>query len=294
MCREIESWISTKEEPPLLHFREVFSPPEAPGPIDRVVIVGGDGTINLALGWLEGAGIVTPVGIVPAGTGNNLAGGLGIPTAATAAIEIAFSGNELRSIDRVAVTLDGTLEGTLLQVGALGLPARVAARFDGLRHLPVIRHPVRWLGDSIYRLLALAALTRRDSRSTPWKLELDGESLELSGAALFLGNEGTIGGGFRPCPRARIDDGLIDLCLLPTLPLASTLRLFKEVSRGTHLAGGEEIFYRQCRKVRIEQQPSPLLIDGDIVGTPETVEVEGLAEKLDSVLGHRAVGGSRD
>lgn len=290
--RRIESRLLDHPEAQRIHIREVFSSPESPGPVERVVIVGGDGTINLALKWLERARIDSKIAIVPAGTGNNLAGGLGIPTDTDEAIELAFRGDEIRSIDCVSVLQDDRSRGTLLQVGALGLPARVAARFDRLRHVPIIRHPVRWLGNSIYRLLALLTLTRSLNRKFTWKLEIDGETLELSGAALFLGNEGTIGGGFCPCPRAQIDDGRIDLCLLPTLPLAGALRLFREVSSGTHLNGDVEIYYRQCQKVRILQQPSPLLIDGDIVGTPETVEVEVLAEKLDIVLGHRPAGRS--
>jgi len=281
---ELEQSLSELDPAPSVTWIDVISDQPESGAFDRVAIVGGDGSVNLALRWLDRADISAPVAIIPAGTGNNLARGLKIPTAAADSIALALHSSHSRRIDAVRYLLDGEVSGIMLQVAALGMPARVAMQFDRLRHKPLLRHPIRWLGDSFYRLLALVAMARGKNEQQQWRISVDGTDQDGCGSALFLGNEGTIGGGFHPCPRASLDDGLLDLCLIPPLTTVEAIRLFSKISRGKHLEARSDIFYIQCRKVRIEQSAAPFLVDGDIVGAPQEVELEVLPGHLDVIL----------
>ena len=280
----LEETISALAEVPPLIWCEVTSTPENPGPVDRIFIVGGDGTVHLALQWLEQAGVEAPAAILPAGTGNNLARGLGIPTTPARSIALALESSTTRKIDAVRYTLDGESTGLMLQVAALGFPAVVARRFDRLRRLPFIRHPVRWLGDFCYRLLAVFTLFSGHTKPIAWKFKMTDGDWEATGMALFLGNEGTIGGGFRPCPKARLDDGSLDLCLIPHRSPWSSMKLLPKISSGTHLEADPDIIYSQHQKICIEQQASPFLVDGDIVGTPRVIELEVLAGHFEVIL----------
>ncbi|MDE0958796.1 MAG: diacylglycerol kinase family protein [Planctomycetota bacterium] len=282
--QELEDTVAALDPAPRLTWREVTSTPEDPGPVDRVLIVGGDGTIHLALRWLEEVQVKAPAAIIPAGTGNNLARGLGIPTTPAEAIALAFEGSTTRKIDVVRYTLDGAASGWMLQVAALGFPAVVAGRFDRLRKQPIIRHPIRWLGDSCYRILAIVTLLGGRIAPFSWKFKTHDSRWDASGMALFLGNEGSIGGGFRPCPAALLDDGLLDQCLIPTLSPWAALKLFPKISRGTHLDAVPDIQYRQDDWLRIEQLSGPFLVDGDIVGHPEVIELEVLARHFEVYL----------
>lgn len=282
--RQLESCISGLDASIQVTWKDVFQTAEHDSEVDRAVIVGGDGTVNLGLSWLNQAGIRAPVALIPAGTGNNLARGLGLPLEASEAIKVAFCTLTTRHVDAIGLSCDGARTGMMLQVAATRMPAYVASRFDRLRHLPLLSYPIRWIGDSFYRLLALQAIATNKNRNFKWNLNLDGEVLEVCGAALFFGNEGTIGGGFTPCPRARIDDGLLDVCLLPTLSFRKTLQLFKQVSNGTHLKDRDDIFYRQCRTVQLKQAPCPFLVDGDIRGNPAKIELECLPGIVELVL----------
>jgi diacylglycerol kinase family enzyme len=62
------------------------------------------------------------------------------------------------------------------------------------------------------------------------------------------------------------------------------IRLFSKISRGKHLEARSDIFYIQCRRVRIEQSAAPFLVDGDIVGAPQVVELEVIPGHLDVIL----------
>lgn len=258
----------------LFETKHVESPP------DRVMVVGGDGTVRLAVNWLQHQSWNKPVAIIPAGTGNNLCKGLGFPLDLQSALQVALHGQSLRSIDTIGVIADGENWGQMLQITATGLPARVTHRFDRWRKRPLVRHPVRWLGDSFYRWLAIQALLFETRRNRECRISIDGEELSTTGPAVFIANEATIGGGFTPCPRAKLDDGLLDLCVLPRVSYLQAFSLFREVSAGRHLDQFPELIYRQARKVKLVQQAHPVLVDGDVLGSPEILEFEVIPHGL--------------
>lgn len=237
---------------------------------DRLIAVGGDGTVNLCLRWLLDRDATVPLGIIPSGTGNNLARGLGLPLAFDAAFALALGGTAARSIDGALVGCDGEERRTLLvQVGGLGFPADVARDYDRGRRRPVLGTLYRWLGDATYRCLALRRLLGTRRAQLQGRFVIDGHELERTFFGLFIGNEGTIGGDFRPCPDAVLDDGRLELTMATVRRFRDAARLFRAVSRGTHREDPRtaplvvDRPFRESLEIELDRAV-PLLVDGDL------------------------------
>ena len=266
---------------------------DAGTPERRVLAVGGDGTVNAVASWLEERRQRLPLGIVPAGTGNNLARGLGIPLDTDLACRVALESEETAPLDALAYT-DGAAGAArlMIQAGALGFPADVALRYDRLRRNPAFRFVAAATGTYIYLALALTGVARqrwRERRGLPHlniRCEIDGETLDEDILALFIGNEKSLGGGFLPCPRARVDDGKIDLCVVRAGSGRSYLRLLARVSRGEHVDLDDCIVYRQTAQpveMRLSR-PAPFLADGDLWLHDDRYRLEVLPGRFDIVV----------
>ena len=249
---------------------QLASVEEAP---ERLVVLGGDGTVNAAAEWLVERKASSTVALLPAGTGNNLARGLGIPLDLEEALALALSGTSTSSLDGILYHAEGQARPkVIIQTSALGFPADIAARYDALRRRSFFRHLFVPAGPYVYRLLAFLGLSaqkqreRRGENLLEIRCELPGEELRETVFAVFLGNERSLGGNFIPCPRARVDDGAMDLCMVRAGTGEAYLKLFRRIVRGEHLALEKSIIYRQTRgPVEIElSAPSALLADGDL------------------------------
>ena len=245
---------------------------------ERMIVVGGDGTINAAVTWLESRGRSCPLAVIPAGTGNNLARGLGIPLRLEEALEIALHGREIRSLDAVLYREeDGsgrTVAGKrwMVQMAALGFPADMAGVYDRLRRNAAFRFFAAPLGTYVYRIIGLAGLMaqRRLEKSgknvLQVRLDLPDEHIQVPALALLFCNAKSLGGNFLPGPLARVDDGLLDICLIRAGTGMGNLKLFRRVAKGTHLSLDSAVIYRQTRgPVEVElSAPRRLLADGDL------------------------------
>jgi diacylglycerol kinase (ATP) len=198
------------------------------GGCDRVIVCGGDGSLNLAVREFDlSRGVL---GLIPAGSGDDFARVLGIPRKIEEACHIAL-GENVRSID-VAVA-NGT---RYLGVAGLGFDSEVA-EFANTR----VKH---LRGSAIY----LYAIFRVLPRFTPHPVRIRSNGGDRQEVIMFacVGNSRQYGGGIRIVPDAVVDDGLLDYCivhqttrgqLLKTLPLAYTgahvRKPFVETGRGT-------------------------------------------------------------
>ena len=185
--------------------------------VDVLVAVGGDGMAHLALQAV--AGTDTALGLVPAGTGNDLARGLGLPLDPVAAAA------RLRA-DAVAVDAVRTDGGTwwACVLGA-GFDAAVNDRANRMS----------WpRGRRRYDLAVVAEL--RAYRPLPFVLHLDGRRVEAEAMLVALGNASSYGGGMRVCPDARMDDGLLDVVVVGPMSRTTFLRLFPKVFAGRHVS----------------------------------------------------------
>jgi diacylglycerol kinase (ATP) len=229
----------------------------AEGPL---LVVGGDGTIHeVANGLLEsGEALRFPLAVLPMGTGNDFhrmvecAGGM------DAVLGLLDTGR-IRRFDVGFARWEGgqAYFVNLLGVGIDVEVLRRRSRFHRLSGLPQ------------YMAALLSALLRFQPVELELELEGEGGAQEtlvksILMAAVTVGP--TVGGGFRLSPRARPDDGLLDLFLVEPLGPLEVVRYLPRVLRGTH---GREptIHLRTLRKLRImsvDRKPFAFELDGEL------------------------------
>ena len=190
----------------------------------RVVVVGGDGTIQEVVnGLLAGSSPVPGLGIVPLGSGNDLARSLGLPTDPGRAWDVAIGASE-RPVDvGVAQGEGGTRR--FASAGGIGFDAQVAAA------MAVRRGWQR--GQAGYLLTTLAELRR--FRNQRVHLIVDGVVITRDVLLVAVANGSHYGGGMKIAPAAKLDDGLLDLCVVGDVSRFTALRQIPNLYRGTHL-----------------------------------------------------------
>ncbi|MGJ0118673.1 diacylglycerol/lipid kinase family protein [Williamsia sp. MIQD14] len=237
---------------------------DATSGIDAVVVIGGDGTIGPVLDAARGTQV--RVGLVPAGTGNDHARALAIPTTDIhGAIDIIAAGHA-RRVDLARLTL-GASTTTFGTVAAIGLDAAVTDRAVGMAHPR---------GQSRYALAAVAEIAALRPRR--FRVTVDGVVHEMDLVMASVGNTPSYGGGMRICPQARIDDGLLDVTLVEHTSRLRLLRLFPTIYRGTHITR-RGVHTLRATTVTVEAaEPTPVSADGEVLGvTPVTIEIDASA-----------------
>lgn len=229
--------------------------------VDALAVCGGDGMISLAV--QEQAGSDTPLGIVPAGTGNDLAREYGIPLGdPEAAVDVVLAGRVERS-DLGRATTDGGEEHLFASVLCAGFDSAVNRRVNEMRF---VRGALRYV--------VASALTYPGYRAQRFRLTFDGadvveQEIVLSAYAITR----CYGGNMRIAPDADRADGLLDVVYLEDLPKVRGVWHFRKVFAGAHV-GVEGVVTRRCRTVRIEAAGVEAYADGDLVAPlPVTLDV---------------------
>jgi diacylglycerol kinase (ATP) len=222
----------------------------------RIVAVGGDGTIQEVVNGIMAAGSETAsLGIVPVGTGNDLARSMGLPGDPAAAWTVAVGHGERRVDVMLALGNDGR-QRWFGSAGGIGFDAQVAAAM-------AVRSG--WQrGRAGYLLTTLSELRRFDNRS----IELDVDGVTATPQVLFvaIANGEYYGGGMRIAPGARVDDGLLDVCVVGDVSRMTALRQLANLYRGTHVHH-PRVTMRRGRIVTISGDPSTLIhLDGEPFG----------------------------
>jgi diacylglycerol kinase (ATP) len=262
---------------------------------DVVLLFGGDGTVHRHLGQLVRLGL--PVLVVPAGSGNDFARSLGLRSVRDSlAAWRKFCGGEgnprARNVRDIDLGVIAPLENAggasappnpryFCCVAGVGLDGEVARRAN---RLP------RWLrGHGGYALslaptifsfapLPMKVWTAEDSKESEarWTIRSDRPTM----LAAFA-NTPLYGGGMKIAPRAKMDDGLLDLCIVGAVDRLRLLRLFPTVYSGNHLSV-PEVEYFQASRMRVEtERPLDVYADGEYVcRTPVEVGVDRAALKV--------------
>jgi YegS/Rv2252/BmrU family lipid kinase len=197
-----------------------------------VVAVGGDGTAHAALQAV--AGTTTPLAVIPAGTGNDLALALGIPrdpvAAARAAAEDLVAG-DVRTIDA-----GRTGDRWWATVLCCGFDSAVTDRANRLS----------WpRGRRRYDVAILAELAQLRPREIV--LVLDGESTTVPVTLIAVGNTSWYGGGMKVCPGADPSDGLFDVTVVGPLTRLELVRQRPKLTAGTHIENAAVTVHRAAR-----------------------------------------------
>jgi diacylglycerol kinase (ATP) len=233
--------------------------------VDALVVVGGDGLIHLALAAV--AGTSTPLGVVPAGTGNDQARAHGWPRRSPGDAVDVIVGGVSRPIDLGEVT---TADGGTRLFGSV-----LAAGFDSLVSDRTNR--MRWPhGRARYNLAMLAEFA--NLRPLPFRITLDdGTVIERDLLLVAVGTTGSYGGGMRIAPDADPTDGLFDVTIGAAGTRHEVLRLLPSVYRGTHVRH-HKVQVLRARSVRIDAPGINAYADGEFLGPlPADVRVRPAA-----------------
>jgi YegS/Rv2252/BmrU family lipid kinase len=242
---------------------------------DVVLVFGGDGTIHRHLEQLVKLNL--PVLVVPCGSGNDFARALSLRSVRSSlAAWRAFSSgrNNVRTIDLGVITPLGAHSQNaggapaphyFCCVGGVGLDAAVARHAN---RLP------RWLrGHGGYVLSLLPALLGYTSIAMKVSV-CDRASVAKPTLVAAFANAPTYGGGMKIAPRAQLDDGLLDVCVIREMNKFEVSCFFPSVYFGRHLQF-PQVEYFQTEALRIEtDNPADVYADGEYVcQTPIKVSV---------------------
>lgn len=235
---------------------------------DALVVVGGDGVISLALQALATGDV--PLGIVPAGTGNDHAREYHLPTGDPEAAADIVADGHTETVDL------GRIEDSSGAVKWFGTV--MAAGFDSLVSDRTNR--MRWPhGRMRYNVAMLAEISKL--RLLPFRLTFDDEPefrTELTLAA--FGNTRSYGGGMLICPGADHSDGLLDVTMITSASRTRLIRLFPTVFKGTHVEL-DEVTTKRARSVHVECPGINAYADGDFaLPLPVTVSAAPGALRL--------------
>ncbi|TDR73591.1 diacylglycerol/lipid kinase family protein [Paludibacterium purpuratum] len=243
---------------------------------DFVVAVGGDGTVHEVVNGVMRAPAAqrerVTLGILPVGTGNDFARSIGMNASVSRLYRLIQSGSA-RRLDLGCIETLGSQPATryFANIASLGISSAVVDR--------VARMP-RWLPAGLaYGLgTVLSLLTWRPARL---RLTFDeGNVREESMINLCLANGRYFGGGLGVAPRARLDDGLLEIVMIRNATVAAFLRLLP-LLRQARPIDDARVCYAQSRGLRISTEPPgcPLEADGERIGR-EPVRVSVLPGAL--------------
>ena len=242
-----------------------------------LIVAGGDGTINDVVNGLGRAGFPDGVtlGILPAGTGNDLAATLEIPRDADLAEDV-IRENRVRTLDVARVRSEGIGERFFINVATGGLGAEISDANEG-------QFKKRW-GKLSYLRASLEVAKDFDVRELT--LYLDGEPREVRAVNVVVGNCRYAGGGWLAAPKANPEDGLLDVVIIETLGLADVLQLAPQSLAKSDYLGKEGVFSARAKEIRVETQPPGLefTADGEVIGD-EPAEFSVIPQALKVVVG---------
>jgi len=218
---------------------------------ERLIVVGGDGLVNLGLQAV--AASPTILGVVPVGTGNDFVRGIAgfstqIETAAKHALD-----------DAIEIDAIHTPHGWIASVATAGFSGDVNGRSN----------KIRWPnGPRRYSVATMLELPRMRLREIT--LQVDGAVHELEAALIAVGNTAWFGGGMQICPAADPADGMLEVTVVEDVGRIEMLRFFSSVFKGTHLDHAKVSTFRG-HEIGIDCTGLELWGDGELLGAAPVV-----------------------
>ncbi len=219
------------------------------GYYNTVIAVGGDGTVNEVARGVLRAGCGT-LGVIPAGTGNDLARTLNIPEQLENSIELIIE-NRTKKVDV------GQVNKNLLftNVASIGFDSEV------LKSTEIIKR--KFKGEITYTLGLLKTLFTYKSKQM--EIKLDDIVIKDKILLAAVGNGKYYGGGMKICPHADIEDGVFDICIVKDISKLKLLFIFPAVFKGIHGKYKKYVSFYKSSSVNINTTDKALLnVDGDL------------------------------
>jgi len=222
--------------------------------VEALVVCGGDGMVHLAVQAVAETG--TPLGMIPAGTGNDVARYFDLPRKdPEAAADVVLAGRT-RTID-------------LARSGSRYFVTVLAAGFDAIVNERANR--MTWpKGQMRYNIATLAEL--RVFEPLPYTLQIDGREITLDAMLVAVGNGPSFGGGLRITEGAVLDDGLLDVVIIKPMSKPNLIRTYPKLFKGTHIHH-PQYEHHHARSVTVAAPGIVSYADGERFGPlPLTVE----------------------
>ena len=222
--------------------------------VEALVVCGGDGLVHLGVQAVAGTGV--PLGLIPSGTGNDVARYLDLPRT-----------DPVAAADRIVASRRRTID--LARSGDRYFVTVMAAGFDAVVNERA--NAMTWpRGQARYTLATLAEL--RTFRPIPYVLELDGETVRHDAMLVAVGNGPSFGGGLRITEGAVLDDGLLDVVVVTEMSRTKLVRAYPRLFTG-RVGDLAEYVHHRVRSVTVAAPGIVSYADGERFGPlPLTVE----------------------
>jgi diacylglycerol kinase (ATP) len=222
--------------------------------VEALVVCGGDGMVHLAVQAV--ATTSTALGIIPAGTGNDIARYFDLPRSHPEAAADRVVAGQTRTID-------------LARSGSRFFVTVLAAGFDAVVNERANR--MSWpKGQMRYNIATLAEL--RVFEPLPYTLQIDDRELSLDAMLVAVGNGPSFGGGLRITEGAVLDDGLLDVVIIKPMSKLNLIRTYPKLFKGTHVTH-PQYEHHLARSVTVAAPGIVSYADGERFGPlPLTVE----------------------
>jgi YegS/Rv2252/BmrU family lipid kinase len=226
---------------------------------DLVVAAGGDGTVHQVVnGLMRGDRAALPLGIIPIGSGNDMAFGLGIHEDPEESVQRLFTGN-LRSMDLARVTNEYDKSAVFANNLGIGFDAIVVMRTETITRLQ---------GFAMYFVAVLQTiLFYYDTHYL--EITFDDEKVNQRTLFLYGGLGPRGGGGFLLTPDAQWDDDRVDTCLVDPIGRLRMLSMLSSAMKGTHTTASF-VSMRQSHRIEVKSStPLPIQLDGEMFAYPQ-------------------------
>lgn len=248
--------------------------------VGQVVVAGGDGTVNEVLNGIAphrpggagpdsgGEGGVPTVGLLPLGTGNDVARNLGVPLDLPEAVAALEHGAE-RAVDVGRVSAEKNRYFLNSAIGGVGglVERRLSPRLKG------------WLGPMSYRVAAVASFRRVPRHRVEVERGDGGDSFRGRAHSVVVANGPVAGAGIPVAPEARPDDGSLDVVVAEAGTALGIPGLLADVLRGRHLDRPDVHWFRADSVTLRSRPPMWVSVDGEVLGD-EALEVDVVPRAL--------------
>ena len=228
----------------------------------RFYACGGDGTIKEVAEGIVGVEHAS-MSVCPIGSGNDFVKYFGGADAFSDLENLVKAEN--KKIDTICISADGIEDTYSVNVCNFGFEAYVAGIMHKVRRKPVIG------GGNAYTTGIVAALFK--AMKTKGKIYADGKLVNEKGTFILCtaANAAFVGGGYKCAPRALVDDGFLEVCMIKPVSLFTLLRLIGKYKKGEHLDCKKfEKYIKYCRAKKVEvitEKPFYAALDGEVFKT---------------------------
>jgi len=247
---------------------------------ETVVAVGGDGTISSVIHTLITLERTSPIGVIPIGTGNDLARSLGL--LAIKDLESLVRVVLKRKTEKVDVL---TVNNHYVCVNYMGFgnDARILSDFEKIRRNPANHHLFKGsMGKAVYAFAAIWSLTHKIPRGAELsfvtqKKERQKRVLDTRVRGILISNINSYGGGTIPSSRSRTDDGLFEVTVVRSMKEWAVLHLARVFKKPVNVLCPGMLQFQAMQADISLPAPAFCQVDGEIIGalseTKKTISI---------------------